>query len=97
MSIDDVEGRFFDEVDIYWLLVREYGYVLVNTAKIRDLIEMYIMLVKERSSVIYREMYLASKPQESYIEYLNKILRVKSTVISDFEKSEITEVFGEVE
>lgn len=58
---------------------------------------MYIMLVKERSSVIYREMYLASKPQESYIEYLNKILRVKSTVISDFEKSEITEVFGEVE
>lgn len=97
MSIDDVEGRFFDEVDIYWLLVREYGYVLVNTAEIRDLIEMYIMLVKERSSVIYREMYLASKPQESYIEYLNKILRVKSTVISDFEKSEITEVFGEVE
>lgn len=97
LSIDDVEGRFFDEVDIYWLLVREYGYVLVNTAEIRDLIEMYIMLVKERSSVIYREMYLASKPQESYIEYLNKILRVKSTVISDFEKSEITEVFGEVE
>ncbi len=97
MSIDDVEGRFFDEVDIYWLLVREYGYVLVNTAEIRDLIEMYIMLVKERSSVIYREMYLASKPQESYIEYLNKILRVKSTVISDFEKLEITEVFGEVE
>lgn len=58
---------------------------------------MYSMLVKERSCVIYREMYLASKPQESYVEYLNKILRVNNIVISDFEKSEITEVFGEVE
>jgi len=71
--------------------------LLVNTAEIRDLIEMYSMLVKERSCVIYREMYLASKPQESYVEYLNKILRVNNIVISDFEKSEITEVFGEVE
>ena len=58
---------------------------------------MYSMLVKERSSVIYREMYLVSKPQESYVEYLNKILRVNNIVISDFEKSEIEEVFREVE
>ena len=55
------------------------------------------MLVKERSCVIYREMYLACKPQESYVEYLNKILRVNNVVISDFEKSEIEEVFREVE
>ena len=58
---------------------------------------MYSMLVKERSSVIHREMYLASKPQESYVEYLNKILRVNNIVISDFEKSEIEEAFREVE
>lgn len=93
LEIDDVEGRFFNEIDIYWLLVREYGYLLVNSASIPELIEMYSMLIKERTSVIHREMFLATKPQESYIDYLDKIYKVKNVVISDFEKSEIEEVF----
>ena len=38
-------------------------------------------------------MYFAMKPEESYIDYLNKIIKVKNVVISDFEKSEIKEVF----
>lgn len=93
LYIDDVEGRFYEEIDIYWLLVREYGRELVNDAEIKELIEMYTMLVKERSCSIHREMYFAMKPEESYIDYLNKIIKVKNVVISDFEKSEIEEVF----
>ena len=93
LNIDDVEGRFYEEIDIYWLLVREYGRELVNDAEIKELIEMYTMLVKERSCNIHREMYFAMKPEESYIDYLNKIIKVKNVVISDFEKSEIEEVF----
>ena len=83
-------------MEIYWLLVKEYGLMIVNTASKNELLEMYSCIVSERVSVI-REMFLASKPEESYSSYLDKITKVKTTVISDFEKSEIEDIFKEVQ
>lgn len=84
-------------MEIYWLLVKEYGLMIVNTASKNELLEMYSCIVSERVSVINREMFLASKPEESYSSYLDKIIKVKTTVISDFEKSEIEDIFKEVQ
>ena len=96
LEIDNVEGRFFEEMQIYWLLVKEYGLMLVNTVGITELLEMYSCLISERVCIVNREMYLASKPEESYISYLDKIKQINTVVISDFEKSEIEEMFKEV-
>ena len=96
LEIDNVEGRFFEEMQIYWLFVKEYGLVLVNTVSTTELLEMYSCLISERICIVNREMYLASKPEENYISYLDKIKKIKTVVISDFEKSEIEEVFKEV-
>ncbi len=95
LTIDNVEGRFFSELDLYWLLVKEYGFMLVNSASHKELLEMYSCIASERACVVTREMYMSSKPEESYVEYLNKVKRM-SVIISDFEKSEIEEIFKEV-
>ena len=69
--------------------------MLVNSASHKELLEIYSCIARERACVVTREMYMAMKPEETYIEYLNKVKRM-SVIISDFEKSEIEEIFKEV-
>lgn len=97
LEIDNVEGRFFKELQIYWLLVKEYGLMVVNMASIEELLEMYSCIASERACVVNREMYLSNKPEVSYIDYLDKIIRINTLVISDFEKDELEEAFKEVQ
>lgn len=70
--------------------------MVVNMASIEELLEMYSCIASERACVVNREMYLSNKPEVSYIDYLDKIIRINTLVISDFEKDELEEAFKEV-
>ena len=70
-----------------------YGKEVVESSGYYEVQEMYKMIVVERNVTFYREMYLKSQSEQSYIEFLDKYYKRNIPVISDFEKQELEDVF----